>query len=218
MRSVTPKQYLDLLGRPVLAHALETLSTHPQIAGTVVALAPADPYFSQIESGLSGVDWWRADGGSERADSVLNALTVLREHADESDWVLVHDAARPCLDAEDVTRLVVAVEASGVGGILAVPVADTVKRSGPDGRIEATVSRAGLFRALTPQMFKVGELQMALSAALDRGLPVTDEASAMEMAGHRPLLISGRADNIKITEPQDLLLAAMFLQAQRGRS
>ena len=148
----------------------------------------------------------RADGGRERADSVLAGLRALQlAGAVEDDWVLVHDAARPNLARSDLDLLLAELAADPVGGLLAVPARDTLKRAGPDGRVRETVDRATIWQAYTPQMFRLGELQRALADALLAGVAITDEASAMEWAGHAPRLIEGRGDNLKVTRPEDLL-------------
>jgi 2-C-methyl-D-erythritol 4-phosphate cytidylyltransferase len=212
MGSVLPKQYLSLAGRPAIAHSLATLLDHPRIDGVAVAISAED-------------EWWRrvaiefnpakpllvVTGGAERCHSVLNGLEALRERAALNDWVLVHDAARPCLATADLDRLVEMLADDPVGGLLAVPVRDTLKQADDAGRATATVDRSRLWHALTPQMFRLGMLREALRAALGRGLLVTDEAAAMEAAGFAPRLIEGRADNLKITRPEDLALAEFYL-------
>ncbi len=217
MEAEVPKQYLMLNQKPVIAHTLERLLSYPRISGVVVALSPEDEYWSDTgfehESRIH-----RAQGGRERCHSVLNGLELLATMADPSDWVLVHDAARPCLRDEDLDRLITELETDPVGGILAVPVHDTVKLSDEDGRVRTTVPRESLWRAYTPQMFRVSLLQQALNSALDQGLEVTDEASAVEAWGESPRLVEGHADNIKITRPEDIELAAFFLQQQRARN
>jgi 2-C-methyl-D-erythritol 4-phosphate cytidylyltransferase len=152
-------------------------------------------------------------GGHERANSVLNALQALAPKAKDEDWVLVHDAARPCVAPDDLKRLLEKVGAHSVGGLLASPVTDTLKMASPQApdTVASTVDRRHLWRALTPQVFRYGLLRDALHRALDQGFALTDEASAMEQAGHRPLLVEGRPDNIKITVPADLALAGFIL-------
>ena len=207
----TPKQYLQLAGKTVIEHTLDRLLTHPQIAGVCVALSEGDPYWPQLP--IAKVPKiLLADGGRERCDSVLSGLNRLTDVAAEDDWVLVHDAARPCLRPGDIDKLIAESQASGVGGILAVPVHDTVKQAGAAGdTIEKTVPRERLWRAFTPQMFRLQQLRAALVAALEKGAVVTDEASAMEMAGYHPRLVEGAVDNIKITRPEDLPLAEYYL-------
>ncbi len=212
MRADVPKQYLPLAGRTVIEHTLTRLAGHPRIAEVVVALASDDVLFPGLAPRLPAAV--RAvPGGVERCHSVLNGLNALAA-ATAADWVLVHDAARPCLRAADIDRLLDALSGTEWGGLLAVPVRDTLKRCGPAGDIEATVDRTNLWHALTPQMFRVGALRTALAAALDAGRLVTDEAQAIEFIGGTPRVVEGRADNIKITRPEDLALAELYLRAQ----
>lgn len=213
MRADRPKQYLPLLGRTVIEHTLACFSAHPAITGIVVALSEGDPYWGGLHL-PAAMPIHVARGGAERCHSVLNALHHLAALAAEQDWVLVHDAARPCLRREDIDRLLTSLVDDPVGGILAVPVRDTMKRSDGEGRIRATEERAGLWHALTPQMFRLGGLTRALEQALAGGFLVTDEASAVEHAGLRPRLIEGHADNIKVTRPEDLALAQFFLSTR----
>ena len=211
MAADRPKQYLPLAGRSVIEHSLDRLLNHLQISGAVVAISRGDGYWAALgyrhEKSLR-----LAMGGTERCHSVLNALAVLGEQAADTDWVLVHDAARPCLRSEDVDRLIVRCKGHPVGGILAVPVKDTIKKAGPGGEISETVDRATLWHAQTPQMFRLGDLRSALEQALDAQVLVTDEASALERLGRKPLLVEGHADNIKITRPEDLALAEFYLK------
>ena len=204
MRADRPKQYLPLAGRTILEHTLDCFLEHPQLRGLVVSLALDDPWWpSLICAGDPRIH--RAEGGVERADSVLGGLRLLNElGAEESDWVLVHDAARPNLVPEDLDKLLTELAEDPVGGLLAVPVRDTLKRAGADGRVLDTVDRSVIWQAYTPQMFRLGMLRDALAGALSAGVAVTDEASALEWAGHSPRLIEGRADNLKITRPEDL--------------
>ena len=211
MKSATPKQYLPLIGKTVIEHSLYALCSHPAIAGAVVAVTETDPYWPELTVDCGNKPLLRAPGGAERCHSVLNALDVLAEVAADHDWVLVHDAARPCLHRDDLDRLIEQAGAHEVGGILAAPVRDTMKRGDAVGNIARTEARDGLWHALTPQMFRLGELRVALRAALSSGALVTDDASAMELAGKPPLLVEGAASNIKITRPEDLALAAFFL-------
>ncbi len=218
MQSAIPKQYLPLNGRPVIAHALERLCTHARIEGCLVGIAADDPHWSS-QAGASA-PWPRLlgtyPGGPTRAHTVLNGLGALAPHAAPTDWVLVHDAVRPCVRARDIDRLIDAATASEHGGLLALPMADTVKRADASDRVIETVPRARLWRALTPQMFRHAALQQALTQALQRHVEVTDEAMAIELAGGRPLLVAGHPDNIKITLPGDLPLAELFLRQQAG--
>jgi len=204
-----PKQYLDLAGKPVLAHAVDALAAHPTVAGVTVALAPDDHRFERLRFDTSVVPE-RVTGGASRAQSVLNGLAQIASRHDP-DWVLIHDAVRPCLPASSLHRLLEEGLACRDGAILAIPVADTLKRQDPERRIAATVDRGGLWSAQTPQLFPLRALMVALEGALAAGATPTDEAAAMEYAGARPLLVQGSAANIKITWPRDLEIAEALL-------
>lgn len=204
MRADRPKQYLTLAGRTILEHTLACFLDHPGLKGVVVSLAEDDPFWPELPCSREP-RIHRAPGGSERADSVFNALLRLVElGAVEDDWVLVHDAARPNLARSDLDNLLAVLAEDPVGGLLAVPARDTLKRAGPDGRVRETVDRSVIWQAYTPQMFRLAPLQRALAEARVAGVAVTDEASAMEWAGQAPRLVEGRADNLKITRPEDL--------------
>jgi 2-C-methyl-D-erythritol 4-phosphate cytidylyltransferase len=217
MQADKPKQYLLLDNKPVLQHTLQRLASHPRIEGIVVALAPNDPWWPELDLQLN-CQLLIAEGGEARADSVLNALSLLKQQSENDIWVMVHDAARPCLRHEDIDHMLATLLNHQVGGILGVPVTDTVKRVASDNSIVDTVDRQGLWRAATPQMFRLGLLHKALSVAAQQGLSVTDEASALELAGWQPMMVEGHPDNIKITLPQDLALAALYLQQQAGEA
>jgi 2-C-methyl-D-erythritol 4-phosphate cytidylyltransferase len=210
MASAIPKQYLSLRGRMVLDHALATLLAHPPIRGAVVAVNAGDVGWQASSFAADARVSW-VEGGAERCQSVLNALDALAGKAAKADWVLVHDAARPCLHPADLDRLFAIVPSHPVGGLLAVPVRDTMKRADASGDVVATVDRNGLWHAYTPQMFRYGLLRDALRRALDDDVPVTDEAAAVERLGLAPRLVEGRPDNIKVTRPEDLPLADFFL-------
>ncbi|MCU7552994.1 2-C-methyl-D-erythritol 4-phosphate cytidylyltransferase [Alteromonas sp. ASW11-19] len=211
MQADRPKQYLTLAGKTILEHTLNALASHAAISEVIVALHPDDPYFTDLP--VAGSPWLTTvTGGNERADSVLNALRAL---SDDS-WALVHDAARPCLDHEDIDRLLTVTDRDDVaGGILATPVRDTMKRAhAGQATVAHTESRDDLWHALTPQLFPTGLLRQALTDGLAAGQPITDEASAMELAGFEVALIDANPANIKITRPADLPLAAFYLQQQ----
>lgn len=211
----TPKQYLDLAGRTVLERTLEVFLGHPTIAGVVVALGAEDGWWADsVFADHPRIS--RATGGAERCHSVANALNLLAGTAHPDDWVLVHDAARPCLRRADLDRLLAALVGEPVGALLAVPLHDTVKQADSANCCERTLPRSALWRAYTPQAFRIGLLQRALAEADERGLAVTDDAGAVELLGLKPRLIEGHADNLKITRPEDLPLAAFFL-GQQGR-
>jgi 2-C-methyl-D-erythritol 4-phosphate cytidylyltransferase len=208
-----PKQYLDLAGRPVIDYPLRLFLDHPLIKGVVVALDPADRHWQHTPlAGHAGIK--RVDGGAERCHSVLNALDYLIREVNADDWVLVHDAARPCLRTADVDRLLKALANHPVGGLLGAPVHDTMKQVAEGGSVRRTVPREGLWHAYTPQMFRLGLLDRALRTAVDQGLTVTDDASAVELMDLAPLMVAGHADNIKITRPEDLPLARFHLERQ----
>lgn len=211
-----PKQYLSLAGHTVIEHVLDLLEAEPYIAGITVAVAAEDPYWQRYLLKPRNKPVTIASGGKERAHSVLNALTSLRDELKDDDWVLVHDAARPCLHPRDLSLLVQALGNDPVGGILAVPVSDTLKRVNQEQRITATPDRSDLWRALTPQMFRYRLLMDALQAALHAGAVPTDEAAAMERQKHEVKVVEGRSDNIKITRPDDVALVEAIL-AQRAR-
>ena len=212
MASDQPKQYFLLAGKTVLERSLAPFLQRTEFAGICVALARGDSFGRQLLARLPE-NFIIANGGNERADSVANALQALAEAgAIERDWVLVHDAARPCLSAADLNRLMAGVESSTVGGILAVPVRDTLKFSSNGEEIERTVDRSALWQALTPQMFRFGLLQQALQHCAATEQPVTDEASAVEQLGEQPLLITGSSINLKITWPADIPLAEKLLE------
>jgi 2-C-methyl-D-erythritol 4-phosphate cytidylyltransferase len=215
MHADRPKQYLQLEAKTVIEHTLLRLASHPQIEGIVVAISPDDIWWPKLSISLT-CPVHVVEGGEQRADSVLNALVGLSERLESDPWVLVHDAARPCLRIEDIDRMLSLLSRHDVGGILGVPVNDTVKRTGLDNVINETVDRRNLWRAATPQMFHLRQLSLALAHALEQKMPITDEASAIEFVGLKPMMIEGHSDNIKITVPQDLALASWFLQQQRG--
>jgi 2-C-methyl-D-erythritol 4-phosphate cytidylyltransferase len=213
MGAALPKQYLPLGGRTVLEHTLDILLGIEALAGVVLVVAPDDSTWQEIRPRYTGKSLDTASGGAERCHSVLNGLDVLCGKAAASDWVLVHDAARPCVRRDDILALMTGMDADSDGGLLGVPVADTMKRVAADGRVTATVDRGGLWHALTPQMFRLEPLRAALQQAVTTHSAVTDEASAMELAGYRPRMVQGHRDNIKITLPADLELAEFYLQA-----
>ncbi|MGH8504165.1 MAG: 2-C-methyl-D-erythritol 4-phosphate cytidylyltransferase [Gammaproteobacteria bacterium] len=213
MGHAVAKQYLPLVGRLVIEHTLALFIEHPKIAGIVVAVDASDERWSSLNL-ENAKPLITVTGGRERCHSVLNAVNRLQSLARADDWVLVHDAARPCLNAVDLDMLMTALADDPVGGILATPVRDTLKRADGENRIDQTVDRTALWHALTPQMFRLSVLHSALEAAIEAGVAVTDEAAAVERIRLRPRLVEGRADNIKITRPQDLALAERILSAQ----
>lgn len=207
----TLKQYAHLLGRPVLSHTIDILASHPRVAAVTVALAEDDGiYDALVRADFPDVS--TTTGGDSRAQTVLNGLRHIRAQDGGAQWVLVHDAARPCLPRTQLDALLDAGLKSKDGAILAIPVSDTIKRAGIENHIAATVDRNGLWRAQTPQMFRLDALLLALEQALKSGEQPTDEASAMERIGARPLLVPGAQINIKITGSEDLKLAELLLR------
>lgn len=213
MRADRPKQYLPLAGEAILARTLKRLHAALPEAQLVLCLDDDDGWFQP--QWVPFARWQRVAGGAERMDSVLNALRAMP--AGENDVVLVHDVARPCVTPDDVRALANAAGSHADGALLAMPVADTMKRATPDGDCAHTEPREGLWHALTPQGFTYGLLRRALEQAQASGARVTDEASAVEALGGRPRLVSGRRDNLKVTHPDDLALAAAILAAQDAR-
>lgn len=212
-----PKQYLALGDRPIIAHVVAKLAAVREVAGIVVAVAPADPWWEEAARTFDA-PLVRVDGGDERRDSVANALEYLGTVAADADLVMVHDAVRPCVAPADIERVVAAARRQPHGAILAAPVCDTLKRCGPEGSIAATLDRRRIWRAFTPQVFPLGRLRAALCNAVESGCMVNDEAQAMEHAGARPLLVEGSPGNIKITRPEDLALARALLAAEELRT
>lgn len=209
-----PKQYLPLAGRPLILHTLERLAAHPQIVGLLVTLGAADTHWSGLAE-LNGKPVRIAIGGAERSDSVLAGIDALPDTVDASDFVLVHDAARPCVRLADIDKLI-ALATQGDGGLLGAPLRDTLKRADLAGRSELTEPRDRRWRAFTPQLFRRGQLAEALRKAARRGVNVSDEAMAMEQAGFAPLLVEGAEDNIKVTTAADFALAEFLLSRTRA--
>ncbi len=209
-----PKQYATLESSTVIEHALAPFEADPDCAGIVVAVAAEDAVWPVIAARRTRVIE-TATGGEQRAHSVRNALRVLAGRARDDDWVMVHDAARPCFSSDDLQLLKRDLAAHPVGGLLAVPLADTLKRALEPGtraaHVDETLDRNGLWRAATPQVFRFGVLLRALEAALEAQRIPTDEAQAIEWTGQRPQLVAGRADNIKVTTAEDLELASAIL-------
>ncbi|OWY38499.1 2-C-methyl-D-erythritol 4-phosphate cytidylyltransferase [Xenophilus sp. AP218F] len=207
----SPKQYLQLNGKPLMWHTLATLAAVAAIDEVAVVISPQDEWFDGFDWKLPKLAVYRV-GGASRAESVCHGLEALAPADD--DWVLVHDAARCCLSVAAVERLIATLDNHPVGGLLALPVPDTVKRADSQGQVGATVPRGGLWLAQTPQMFRAGLLSRALRgvAAAD----ITDESSAVERLGSKPLLVEGDAQNFKVTYPRDLALARAILTARKG--
>ena len=211
MASELPKQYLTLRGRTLAEHTMERLLAMGSLRRVAVAVADGDPWWPRLDC-ASHPRVRTVTGGASRAESVLRALEALAAEAPEEARVLVHDMARPCVRLSDMERLVA--ESGAQGALLARPVHDTLKQSDDTGHVVASPDRRHVWRALTPQCFPLGALREALREALAAGLEITDEASAMEQQGWHPLLVAGHADNLKVTEPADLTLAAFYLEQQ----
>ncbi|WKX27285.1 2-C-methyl-D-erythritol 4-phosphate cytidylyltransferase [Tatumella ptyseos] len=212
MQSSCPKQYLSIGSKTLLEHSIAALIDHPAIHGVIVALHPEDDRFQQLpiarDPRVRSVI-----GGATRAESVLAGLSAIDTNA--VSWVLVHDAARPCLARQDLERLIALTTHSTVGGLLATPAKDTMKRAvSAEQRVQHSVERADLWHALTPQLFPLSLLKQCLEQALQRGEEITDESSALELAGYQPMLVEGRSDNLKVTRPEDLALATFYLSQQ----
>jgi 2-C-methyl-D-erythritol 4-phosphate cytidylyltransferase len=233
MSAALPKQYLSLRGKPVIQHCLDRLTSHPKISGIVVALRGDDADGAKLLSSSvwNGKPLYLAAGGEQRCHSVLNALSQLADIAAGDDWVLVHDAVRPCLRHSDMDKLINTLGDHPVGGLLGVPLSDTIKRVAVDDvqgranaaggrtpgathRVVETIARTELWRALTPQMFRLDALTRALTGTIEKGIEVTDDAAAMNLTGVAPVMVEGCADNIKITQPADLALAEFYLAQQ----
>lgn len=213
MQADKPKQYLWLDGKTILERTLARLSLVPGLQGIVVALGENDLYWHEQRL-PDNIPVFTVEGGAERYHSVYNALLWLDAHVDQKTHVLVHDAARPCVRVQDISRLIAIVTGSAErGGLLAVPVKDTLKRA-VEGNSHETVERKNLWHAQTPQCFSLQILKRALQGVIEKKQTVTDEAQAVELLGMSPHLVEGHEDNIKITKPQDLELAALFLKHQ----
>jgi 2-C-methyl-D-erythritol 4-phosphate cytidylyltransferase len=208
-----PKQYLDIAGKPMIWHAIRAFERHPAIARVYVAIAPEDGYWDSFDwTGFDKLKLLR-QGGETRAATVLNSLRAIAHEVDGNDWIWVHDAARPCISAALLDRLLAEVSDDRVGGILAQPVADTLKRADAKGRIAETVPRAAMWAAQTPQMFRHALLLQSLEHA---GTTITDEASALEAMGLAPRLVESDSTNLKVTYPRDLDVAAWLLSGAQG--
>lgn len=221
MGSTTPKQYLSIDGAPLLLHALRRLSAVDEIQKIIVVIHPQDSHWAELEGSISEEFQDRVltvRGGDERYQSVLNGLSAMAEFAGEDDWVMVHDAVRPCVRTADIEKLIQELAQHPVGGLLGSPVDNTLKRVDGEFAVVETVDRGSYWNALTPQMFRYGQLREAIEAIVVSGEQVTDEAAAMECAGHRPVMIAGSKDNIKITVDADLVLAGQILKNQAGNN
>ena len=205
-----PKQYATLAGKTVLEHSLSALCAMPEIRGVALVVAENDQIWPELNLAVDP-RVQIVTGGAERADSVLNGLRALAQHADENDWALVHDAARPCVRPADMSALLNELADDKVGGLWALPMVDTIKQA-RDGQVLETIPRETLWRAQTPQVFRFGLLVGALADMAASGEQVTDESAAVERQGHKPKLVVGSRRNLKITQQEDLELAAFYLQ------
>lgn len=216
MATEIPKQYLKVLGKTLLEHTLGQLLIESRFEKIIVPVAAADSVWPTLEISARA-DVISVVGGRERCDSVLAGLQALAPFASDDDWVLVHDVARPCITGADIQRLIDVLCDQPVGGLLAVPVSDTIKQVDERGQVMATVDRQALWQALTPQMFRFGLLKTALERSLAAQAVITDEASAIEWLGYQPVVVEGRRDNIKVTRPEDLALVEFYLQRLQER-
>ncbi|MEX0963073.1 MAG: 2-C-methyl-D-erythritol 4-phosphate cytidylyltransferase [Pseudohongiellaceae bacterium] len=217
MGSAIPKQYLTLDATPLLLHSLRRLSAVHAIKKIAVVIHPEDAHWPVLAESIDAEfndRLFSVSGGEERYQSVLNGLNALAPYAESDDWVLVHDAVRPCVRTADIEGLIRQLDAHPVGGLLGTPIDNTLKRVDADLSVAETVDRESYWSALTPQMFRFGLLQEAIAAVVASGKRVTDEAAAMESAGHRPIMVAGSKDNIKITRAADLILAKQILESQ----
>jgi 2-C-methyl-D-erythritol 4-phosphate cytidylyltransferase len=217
MQADVPKQYLAVDGKTLLQHTLERVGELAEIERVVIALAAGDRDWPSLASNLSQTLKGKlliAAGGGKRMQSVANALTALQPFATADDWILVHDAVRPCVAVGDVRKLMHEAREEGAGGLLASRVRETLKEEDERGCVQRTVDRSHIWQAATPQMFRFAVLQRALQQALADDRDATDEAAAVEALGLPVRLVPGRADNIKVTYPEDLVLVAAVLRAQ----
>jgi 2-C-methyl-D-erythritol 4-phosphate cytidylyltransferase len=213
MRSSCPKQYLTIENITILEHTVQRLLSHKDISHVIIALGENDEYFPDT-SLVNQKNITCVTGGKERVDSVLAGLKNL--DAGQEQWVLVHDAARPCVRHQDLTRLINYCIENDHGGLLASPVRDTMKQANTEQLVATSLDRSQMWHALTPQMYKTLELTTAITAALAKGISITDESSAMEASGFASGLVNGSSDNIKITQPEDLFLAEFILNQQNN--
>ena len=207
-----PKQYLEIHKRPIIEYTIESLLQCTFVEKIIVVISKNDHYWQKIKTSNANKILVTI-GGEERFHSVLNGLDALIDFAADSDWVLVHDAVRPCLQKRDVEKLIQSVNDHPVGGLLALRVRDTIKRNNTSNHVIETINREQLWLAQTPQMFRFGLLKQAIAEAIQKNIFITDEASAIEAKGMQPLLVEGNPENIKITQPEDLVLAEKYLDS-----
>ncbi|MAS81213.1 MAG: 2-C-methyl-D-erythritol 4-phosphate cytidylyltransferase [Legionellales bacterium] len=205
-----PKQYISINNKTIIEHTIDCFIYREEIEKIIVAISKEDEFWSTLE--ISDHDKiMTVSGGKERYQSVLNSLKMLSSEAEDDDWVMVHDAARPCLNQSAIDRLIIQLKGHDIGGILAMPCRDTMKRSNDTGEIDETVERQSLWHAQTPQMFKYGKLLLAIQDALKNKAVVTDEAMAVERLGFKPMLVLGHQGNIKLTYKDDLESLRLYL-------
>ena len=209
-----PKQYQQILGKSILEHTLDRIDKLEFLAGIIVVVGENDLWWQALNVNLENT-LMTTTGGAQRINSVLNGLHSIDRQARETDWVLVHDAVRPCVSLKDIHKLVETLSDSGNGGLLVTPVTETLKKLTDDNMVKMTVPREAYRLAATPQMFRYGLLRSALEKALEDNIAITDEAHAMEHAVHTIQCVEGGADNIKITHKEDLLLAEFFIDRSR---
>lgn len=205
-----PKQYISVNDKSIIEHTIDCFINRDEIEAVVVAISKADDYWSTLAI-AKHEKVITAPGGDERYQSVFNGLNALHEKAEDNDWVLVHDAARPCLSQSAIDRLMINLRTHDDGGILALPCRDTMKRANESGEIVDTVEREFLWHAQTPQMFKYKNLYSAIEKILNENIVVTDEAMAMELSGFKPMLVQGHQENIKVTHKEDLQYLEHYL-------
>ena len=210
MAADRPKQYLKIFDQTILEHTINCFLSHPAFNSIVLGLSKDDQYWSTLPF-AEDTRIQTYNGGAERVDSVLNGLAFISDRAQADDWVWVHDAARPCLNHDDIDRLIDALKRSDDGALLAVPINDTVKRANASLTVEKTIDRTGLWRAMTPQVFRFAKLKQALAQSIVAKQNVTDESSAIEFLGGKPVLVKGAESNLKVTRPSDLKIAASVI-------
>lgn len=214
MKSDRPKQYLQIHNRYILDHTLSRLLSVPNLTGIMLVLSDDDPFWPRSNF-ANHPKVHTATGGLERFNSVLNGLHELEGVASDEAWVMVHDAARPCVRVSDIEHLI-DLSKTCDGGLLGLPAKDTIKLVTSDNKVKTTIDRSKIWMAYTPQMFRIGQLRSAIEQAIQKKEMITDDASAMELAGYEPVMVEGAADNIKITHPEDLVLAQWYLEQQKS--
>ncbi len=205
-----PKQYISVYDKTIIEHTINCFIKREEIEGVVVVISETDEYWPKL-SISKHEKVITAPGGDERYQSVFNGIHALQNKAEDNDWVMVHDAARPCLNQSAIDRLMINLRTHDVGGILALPCRDTMKKANESGEIVETVERESLWQAQTPQMFKYGKLYSAIEKILNENVVVTDEAMAMELSGYKPMLVQGHQENIKITHKDDIQCLKLYL-------